>query len=456
MMHRFLVLGINHKFAPLEVRERVAYPDRRMPAALRRFCEVLGTREVVLLSTCNRVELYAFAEGENLQGRLIEALASDHNMSPEWLQQYCYFHRGRDAVEHLLRVCGGVDSLVLGETQILNQVKRAFLLSQSEDFTGKALNSLFHRGFNVAKRLHSETGISQGQVSISAVGVRFVQRVFDHLSDKTVLLLGAGEVGELTLTYLREQGIGRVIVVSRTLDRAKAVAECFRGDAIPLELLNDYLPEADIIITQTSAEGRVLTRGQIEQSQKKRKHSSVFVLDLAVPRDVEEASGDVEGVFLYNVDDLERVVAEQTMERSKELELCRSIIAEESERFLGETRTHAAGDLITAVRGKAAAVREHELERLLARLSELPEKEKDEIAAFAERLTNKLLHPQIVGIREEAARGGEDAVRRIAQALGVDKSVNLPAPRKPRGDGSPSSDSPKSLHSSDSGLRDSD
>jgi glutamyl-tRNA reductase len=420
-VHRYIVLGINHKYAPLEVRERLAYPDRRVPAALRHFAGAADATESVLVSTCNRVELYAFTESEDAQARLIQALAADHNLSPEWLGKYCYFHRGLDAVEHLLRVCGGVDSLVLGETQVLNQVKRAYLLAQSENFTGKALNSLFHRAFHVAKRLHSETGISQGQVSVSSVGVRFVQRVFDQLSDKTVLLLGAGEVGELTLTHLREQGIGRTVVVSRTLDRARAVAERFNGDAVPYDLLPDYLEDADILITQTSAEGRIVTRKQLQQSQKARGYKPVFVLDLAVPRDVEESASDLEGVFLYNVDDLEQVVAENAIERSNELEACAAIVREEAEGFVATAQTYAAGPLIAELRAKAAQVKEAELDRLLSRLSDLPVEKKDEIAAFSERLLNKLLHPQIQGIREEAARGDSESVRRLATALGVDK-----------------------------------
>src|SRR5690606_19851929 len=175
-MQRFVVLGINHKFAPLEVRERLSYPDRRIPAALKTIRERADCEEAVLLSTCNRVEVYAFTEGEDARERLLRGLAADHSMKPEFLEQYCYFHRGRDAVEHLIRVAGGLDSLVLGETQILSQVKKAYLLAQPENATGKALNGLFHRAFQAAKRLHTETGIGEGQLSVSATAVRFVKR----------------------------------------------------------------------------------------------------------------------------------------------------------------------------------------------------------------------------------------------------------------------------------------
>lgn len=431
-MQRFVVLGINHKFAPLEVRERLAYPDRRIPGALRAVSERAGCEEVVLLSTCNRVEAYAFTEDNDARERILQALAADQSLKPEYLEQYCYFHRGHEAIEHLLRVSGGLDSLVLGETQILSQVKKAYLLAQSENFTGKALNGLFHRAFQSAKRLHTETAISEGQLSTSSIAVRFVNRVFEDLGDKTALLIGVGEVGELTLTYLREAGIGRVVVVSRTLDRAREVAARFEGNAVPFELLHDYLPTAHIVITQTSAEGRILSRKDFLQSQKLRDYGSVFVLDLAVPRDVSEDAGDVEGVYLYNVDDLEQVVAEHAMVRSRELEQCKAIIHEEVDHFLKGFQSYAAGPLITELRAKAEQIRDEEINRLLARFPDLPESARKEIGAFSARLMNKLLHPQIQGIKEQAAAGNTDSLRLIAQALGVDapEAAEEPQPAK--------------------------
>ncbi len=419
-MQRFVVLGINHKFAPLEVRERLAYPDRRIPAALKTIRERADCEEAVLISTCNRVEVYAFTEGDDARERLLRGLAADHSMKPEFLEQYCYFHRGRDAVEHLIRVAGGLDSLVLGETQILSQVKKSYLLAQSENATGKALNGLFHRAFQAAKRLHTETGIGEGQLSVSATAVRFVKRVFEDLGDKTALLIGVGEVGELTLTYLREAGIGRVIVVSRNLERAKEAAARFQGDAVPFDLLQDYLPAAHVVISQTAAEGRILERKHFKDSQKKRGYSSVFVLDLAVPRDIAEDVGELEGVFLYNVDDLEQVVAEHAMERSRELENCRVIVADETDHFLKGFQTYAAGPLITELRDKAEQVRQAEVERLMAKLRDLPPEAQEEIKGFSTRLLNKLLHPQIQGIKQHAAQGNSDSLRLIAEALGVD------------------------------------
>lgn len=429
-MQRFVVIGINHKYAPLEVRERLAYPDRRVPGALKALREQVGCDEAVLVSTCNRVEIYAFMEGENVRDRLLKGLARDHSLSPGYLDQYCYMHRGRDAVEHLLRVTGGLDSLVLGETQILSQVKKSYLLAQSENATGKALNTLFHMAFRVAKRLHHDTGISEGQLSVSATAVRFVNRVFEDLSDKTALMIGAGEVGELTLTYLREAGIGRVIVVSRSIDRAREVAGRFDGDAVPFNLLLDYLPAADVVISQTSSEGRILERKHFKTSQKKRGFRSVFALDLAVPRDISEDVTDIDGVYLYNVDDLEHVVAEHAMERSRELDACTKIIHEEAEKFMVGFPSTALGPLIGEIRNKATKIKEYELERVLARLADLPPETKDEIATFAERLTNKLLHPQIRGLKDEATKGNEEAVQRLADALGVDKEVNLPKLRR--------------------------
>lgn len=419
-MHRFVVLGINHKFAPLEVRERLAYPDRRIPAALKAIRERAGCEEVVLLSTCNRVEVYAFINDADARSRILHAVAADQTLKPEYLDQYCYFHRGREAVEHLLRVAGGLDSLVLGETQILSQVKKAYLLAQSENATGKALNGLFHRAFQSAKRLHTETGISEGQLSTSSIAVRFINRVFEDLGDKTALLIGIGEVGELTLTYLREAGIGRVIIVSRSLEHAKEAAGRFNGNAVPFDLLHDYLPSAHIVITQTAADGRILERNDFLKSQKKRNYGSVFVLDLAVPRDVAEDVGELEGVFLYNVDDLEHVVSEHAMERSNELDRCKAILTDEVDHFLKGFQSYAAGPLITELRAKAEQIKEEEIGKLLARFPDLPENARKEIGAFSARLMNKLLHPHIQGIKDQAAAGNTDSLRLIAQALGVD------------------------------------
>ena len=419
-MQRFVVLGINHKFAPLEVRERLAYPDRRIPGALKTIREKSGSDEAVLLSTCNRVEVYAFADGDDAQDRLLQGLAADHSMKPEYLRQFCYFHRGREAVEHLLRVAGGLDSLVLGETQILSQVKKSYLLAQSENSTGKALNGLFHRAFQAAKRLHTETGIGEGQLSVSSIAVRFVKRVFEDLGDKTALLIGAGEVGELTLTYLREAGIGRVIVVSRNLERARDVATRFNGDAVPFELLQDYLPAAHVVVSQTSAESRILERKHFQQSQRKRGYASVFVLDLAVPRDIAEDAGDLEGVYLYNVDGLEQVVAGHALERSRELDHCRQIIADEADHFFKGFKGYAAAPLISELRKQAEAAKEAELQRLFARLPDLSPEAREELKAWSGRLLNKLLHPQIQGIKNQAEHGDSESLRRLAESLGAE------------------------------------
>lgn len=442
-MQRFVVLGINHKFAPLEVRERFAYSDRRLPAALKAFREGLPCNEVVLLSTCNRVEVYAFTEVEDARGLMLNALAADQGLKPEFLQQYCYFQRGREAVEHLFRVAGGLDSLVLGETQILSQVKRAYLLAQSENSTAKALNGLFHRAFQTAKKMHHETGISEGQFSISSIAVSFVKRVFDDLASKTALLIGAGEVGELTLSYLRDAGVGRVVVVSRTLERAREVAERFKGDAVPLELLHDYLPSADIVISQTSAEGRVLSKSDFATCQRKRGFAPVFALDLAVPRDIAEDASDVDGVFLYNVDDLEQVVASHAMERSAELDLCRSIVSTEVEAFLAGFQAYAAGPMIAELRHKAESLQQTELRRLHDRLSDLSPEVRDEIARFSERLVAKLLHPQFQAIRAEAAKGA-DSLRRAASILGLEGTeASESAAQSPQPEPSPAEHPPK-------------
>lgn len=424
MMDRYVILGISHKFAPLEVRERLAYPDRRIPAALRALREVAGCEEAALLSTCNRVEVVAFTPEAEARERILNLIANDHAFTPQYLDKHVYFHRGIEAVRHLMRVCGGLDSLVLGETQVLSQAKRAYLLAQTENATGKALNSLFHKAFNVAKRLHTETEIGRGQLSISSVAVGYVDRVFENLRDKTALLIGAGEVGELTLTYLRERGIGRVIVVSRTLERARELAQRFQGDAVPLELLQDYLPSADIVVSQTAAETTILDKAAFQRSQRKRGFAPVFVLDLAVPRDVAADAASIDGVFLYNVDDLEEVVAEHAMARSRELELCNAIIRDESEKFLGGFQTLAAGPLIAALTRRVNAIKDAEVERASHRLRAASPETQLELAELADKLVGKLLHPQIAAIKEAAAAGDNARLAEIARVLGAEEPAS--------------------------------
>lgn len=420
-MQRYAIIGLSHKFAPLEIRERLAYSDRRVPSALRDARERFNCDEAVLLSTCNRVELYVFTSDAEPRETLLKMLAEDHGMAPEFVGKYTYFHRGRAAVEHLLRVCGGLDSLVLGETQILNQVKRAYLLAQSENSTGKALNTLFHKAFGVAKRLHSETGISEGQLSVSSVGVSFARRLFDTLTDKTALLVGVGEVGELTLSYLKEQGIGRAIVVSRTLERAREVAVKHGADAVPIELMEDYLPRADIVISQTAADHAIFTREMIKAAQKKRGWRPMFILDLAVPRDVASDVDELSDVYLYNVDDLEKVVAEHTLARSAEMQHCNEIITEEAERFVAGFEAFSAAPLIKALSERAHALREAEVSRVLSQLVDLPLEQKQEIERFAEQLVNKLLHQQISAIKAESRRqDAASSLRVLARVLGIE------------------------------------
>jgi len=430
-MHRFVVLGISHKFAPLEVRERLAYTDRRIPQALRTLREAAQCDEAVVLSTCNRVEVCAYSAAEDARARILGVIAADHSFSPQFLDKHIYFHRGADAVRHILRVAGGLDSLVLGETQVLNQVKRAYLLAQSENATGKALNTLFHRAFHVAKRLHSETEIGRGQLSISSVAVGYIDRVFDNLGNKTALLIGAGEVGELTLTYLRDRGIGRVVVLSRTLERARELATRFGGDAVPFELMHDYLPQADIVICQTSSDHVVLDKPAFARSQKKRGYLPAFVLDLAVPRDVAADCADIEGVYLYNVDDLEEVVAEHTLARSRELELCASIIREETDKFLAGVSANAAGPLIAQLRKRAESTRQAEIERLAPQLETMTPEARQETLAGMERMLNKLLHPQIVALKEAATDPDPAQLQRSARLLGLDAGSGSPAPAQP-------------------------
>lgn len=418
-MQRYVVLGVSHKYAPIEVRERVSWSERTIPSVLKKLRESVGMDEAVILSTCNRTEIYAFTSLENPKDQLLDFLAREHSLQASYLESHTYFHRGGKAVEHLLRVVGGLDSLVLGETQIVNQVKQAYLVAQSENTTGKALNSVFHEAFRVAKDLRNETGISEGQLSVSAIAIQFVRRVFQSLSNKTALLIGAGDVGELTLTYLRESGIGRIFVASRTLERARALADRFHGDAVPMDLLHDYLPKSDIVISQTSADEAILTKKDINKAQRRRNWESLFLIDLAVPRDIAPSVGKLDNVYLYNVDDLESVVADHVTARSQELEVCRELVETATRDFMQHFQTFEADPMIASLRRRADNIRETELRRISTRLEGLSEQQQELIQEFAHRLTNKLLHPPTQGLRD-SARLDPARLPWLVEVLGLD------------------------------------
>ncbi|NUQ34230.1 MAG: glutamyl-tRNA reductase, partial [Planctomycetaceae bacterium] len=327
-MQNFSVTGINHKYAPLEVREVLAIADESLPIALRALRENHAVEQAMILSTCNRIEIICHASCPAMKDRVCDYLSAYHHVDRSFFEEYVYYHQGIDAVRHIFNVASGLDSMVLGETEILGQLKKAYLASSSEGATGRALNECMHAAFALAKKIHADTEISKGKLSVASVAVTFVKRVFDDLSRKTAMLVGLGETGRLLLTHLREVGIGHMIIVNRTLEHATNVAKTFNADAVPLELLEDYLARADIVISQTSAPTTIVSRAHVENALKRRHGKPMLLIDLAVPRDIQADVEELEGAYLYDIDDLEQVVAEAAEARTQEYERCQKLVDE--------------------------------------------------------------------------------------------------------------------------------
>jgi len=417
-MHRFAITGISHKFAPVEVRELLAFPPESLPKALRMLREDFGVDQAVIISTCNRVEILTHCAHADVQAVLADFLASFHRVRHETFRPHLYTHVGESAVEHLLRVAASLDSLVLGETQILAQIKDAYALAAAEGATGKALNGLLHRAFAVAKEVHSQTAISRGRLSIASVAVDLIRRTFDDLDRRTALLVGLGEMGELTLRHLREAGVGSVIVANRTHQRALDMAKTIGGEAIPLTLLGDYLHRADIVVSQTAAPGIVISKDMVAKAMKQRGGRSLFLVDLAVPRDIHPEADQVEGVYRYEIDDLQRVVAEASEARTQEVARALELVTQARAEFVASQQVVSVEPILAAIRERAEALLAAELARANGSLSP----EAAEAAREASRrFMNKLLHQPTLALKDEARRGTDAQTLAFAARLfGVD------------------------------------
>jgi glutamyl-tRNA reductase len=332
-------------------------------------------------------------------------------------------------VEHLLKVAASLDSLVLGETQILAQIKDAYAIAASEGATGKALNGLLHRAFSVAKEIHSQTAISRGRLSIATVAVDLIRRTFDDLDRRAVLLVGLGEMGELTLRHLREAGVGTVIVANRTHQRALDMAKTIDGEAIPLTLLADYLHRADIVVSQTAAPGIVISRDMVARAMKQRSGRSMFLVDLAVPRDIHPEADLVEGVYRYEIDDLQRVVAEASEARTAEVARALELVAAAKSEFVAGMRTVSVEPLLNAIRARHEAMLAAECQRVAAGL---PPESAEAAREASRRFMNKLLHQATMVIKDAAREGGDRAMlAAAAQLFGVSGAVGeSAAPRQ--------------------------
>lgn len=404
-----LAIGINHNTASVEIREKVSFTPEAMCESLQSVLELPGIHETVILSTCNRSEIYCSTENSNQSSEeVIRWLASLHKLDLNALRHCTYVHTDKAVVEHISEVAAGLDSMVLGEPQILGQLKSAYATAQEFDSVGSSLNFLFQHSFKVAKKVRTETAIGENAVSIAFAAVSLSTRIFSDLSQCRALLVGAGETIELVARHLRERGLTQLTVANRTLARAEDLAREFDAQACLLSDIPEQLPRADIVITSTASQLPLIGLGMVERALKKRRHKPMFIVDIAVPRDVENEVGKLDDVFLYTVDDLRSVIEDNRRTREKAAIDARRIIQEESNQFLSTLNGRSATEAIKEIRSHAQRIQQAELEKAERALAAGTDPNKV-ARQLAHGLTNKLMHGPTVALRSAHEQGEEEA-----------------------------------------------
>lgn len=398
-----LVVGLNHRTADVDVREKLAFNGPKLEEGLLRIKELPAIEEAIILSTCNRVEIYADVKGhEDASETLTTFLSEFHNLDRTALKKSLYFLKGEDAVRHIFRVSASLDSMVVGEPQILGQMKDAFDFALQKKTTGMLLNRLMKKAISVAKRIRTETKIAENAVSISFAAVELARKIFTDLSEKSFMLLGAGDMAELAARHMMNFNVREVIVVNRTFERGCELANEFNGRAVRFEDFLKEMVHADIIICSTNAPAYVLRREDMQRVMKDRRNKPVFIIDISVPRNIDPEINNIDNVYLYDVDDLQGVVEENIMERKKEAEMAEAIIHEEIAAFQKWILSLDSIPTVVALRNKAEEIKKDELDRLMNKFPELGEKERKAIEYMASAIVNKLIHPPTIAIKEDS------------------------------------------------------
>ncbi len=401
-----LVLGVNHKTAPVAVREKLSFSEDCASPPVRQIKEIPGCGECCFLSTCNRVEVMFVSDQQDSAIRAIrQFLFANADLSDEEAIQYSYLHQGEAAIAHLLRVAASLDSMVVGEPQILGQLKQAYRDAAELKCTGIVLNRLLDKSFSVAKRIRTETNIGGSAVSISYAAVQLAKKILGKLNDKTVLVVGAGEMAELAAEHLIGQGIAEVVVANRTLERAVNLARTFNGRAVSLDELLPQLAEVDILISSTGSRDLILRKEEVKPIMKQRMNRPLFLIDIAVPRDLDPALNDIDNVYLYDIDDLTNVVEVNKAERDIAAKSAERIVSEETLKFMQWLEGMQVSPTIATLRKKAEEIREKELEKTLASLKDLSEKEKKSVESMAGAIINKILHAPIIFLKDKSETG---------------------------------------------------
>jgi glutamyl-tRNA reductase len=413
-------LGINHTTASLEVRERVAFAADQLVEALQEGCGSMQLQELVILSTCNRTEMYFATEAEDggALERALVWLAEYHHVDPEEIRKNCYHFADSRALEHMIQVSSGLDSMVLGEPQILGQMKSAYAVAEEAGTVGVEMMRLLPRVFAVAKKVRTDTAIGENPVSVAYAAVDLAGHIFSDLSKTRALLVGAGETIDLVARHLAETGIAQIVIANRTLGRARELAQRFGAEAVLLADIPEQLEHADIVISSTGSQLPILGKGAVEDALKLRKHRPILMIDLAVPRDIEAQVGALKDIYLYSVDDLREIVEENLRGRQDEARKADVIIASGVREFEQEMRSRSAVDTVKELRSHAEQLRDSEVEKALKALArgEPPEQV---LSAMARGLTNKLIHSPSIELKKASAEGREDVVHAARSLLGL-------------------------------------
>jgi len=432
-----VVVGLNYRTAPVEIRERFAVSETELAEALRRLKETRSVKECVIVATCNRTEIYAVVDRLSLCGYEIRAFLEEwFGIPPREFVKYLYIYEDRDAVKHLLRVASGLDSMVIGETQILGQVRHAFFAARELGMTSRIFNHLFQQTLAFAKRAHTQTAIGESAVSVSYAAVELGKKIFGSFRDKTVMLVGAGKMGELTGKHLLANGAKRIIVANRSRDRAAELAEKYGAEICPLDDIPDRLIETDVLISSTGAGKWLLTKRQLESVVPLRMGRPLFMIDISVPRNLEPSIRELDNVYVYDIDDLEGIVEDNMEQRRKEAEKIERMIEEEVSAHEHWFRTLHVGPVLRALQEKSSGIHRATLESLFNKLPELDEHQRKVIHKLTKSIVNQLLQDPINRIKEMAAeRDGEDMVAIFARIFSLEDKLADGADAGERGDG---------------------
>lgn len=424
-MH-IIAVGLNYRTAPVEIRERFAFDEAHLPLALQQLKGTKSILECVIVSTCNRTEIYAVVDRLYMCGHYVRNfLETWFGIPRERMKDYLYIFEDRRAIEHLFRVTCGLDSMVIGETQILGQVRDAFLKAQKEKATGTMFNTLFKQAVTLAKRAHSETSIGENPVSVSYAAVELGKRIFGDFRGKTVLIVGAGKMSELTLKHLTSGGAERVVVVNRTYEKAVELAAKTNGTAQPIERLNEELGLADIVISSTGAPGYVLKRETLKQAIRGRRSRPMFLIDIAVPRDIDPDVAGLPNVYLYDIDDLEQIVETNLSERRKEAVKIGAMIEKEIESFEQWYKLLGVSPAIRALQEKAVAIHDETMASMLNKLPDLGEREVNIIRKLSKSMLNQMMRDPIMRIKELAGeRKGEEAIQLFTHLFALEQLLD--------------------------------